>query len=34
VQAYCPECGATYTFDTRAEAASEEYLKLDEIRLK
>ena len=34
VQAYCPECGATYTFDTRAEAASEEYLKLDEIKLK
>ena len=34
VQAYCPECGATYTFDTRAEAASEEYLKLDEIKLR
>lgn len=33
VQVYCEDCGATYTFDTRAEAASEEYLSLDEIKL-
>lgn len=34
LQAYCEECGASFTFDTRAESASEEYLKLDELLLK
>lgn len=33
VQVYCERCGATYTFDTRAEAATEDYLTLDEIKL-
>ena len=33
IQVYCESCGSTYTFDTRAEAASEDYLTLDEIRL-
>ena len=33
IQVYCPKCGATHTFDTRAEAASEEYLSLDSIKL-
>ena len=33
IQVYCNKCGATYTFDTRAESASEEYLSLDHIKL-
>lgn len=33
IQVFCERCGATYTFDTRAEAASEEYLSLDSITL-
>ena len=33
IQVYCTKCGATYTFDTRAEAASEDYLALDSIKL-
>lgn len=33
VQIYCPACGAAHTFDTRAEAASEEYLTLDSLTL-
>lgn len=33
IQVYCTTCGATYTFDTRAEAASEEYLSIDSIKL-
>ena len=33
IQVYCEECGATFTFDTRAEAAAEDYLNLDSIKL-
>ncbi|MBR5817703.1 MAG: hypothetical protein IKY62_03545 [Clostridia bacterium] len=33
IQVYCTKCGASYTFDTRAEAAAEDYLKLDGIKL-
>lgn len=33
IQVFCAKCGATYTFDTRAEAASEDYLSLDSIKL-
>lgn len=33
IQVYCEDCGATFTFDTRAEASSEEYLSLDSILL-
>ena len=34
LQVYCPDCEASHIFDTRAEAASEEYLKLDSLLLK
>ena len=34
IQVFCPECGASHIFDTRAEAASEEYLNIDSITLK
>ena len=33
IQVYCEDCGATFTFDTRAEASAEEYLSLDTITL-
>ncbi len=33
IQVYCEDCGATFTFDTRAEASAEEYLSLDSISL-
>ena len=33
IQVYCPTCGATHTFDTRAEAAAEAYLDTDSITL-
>ncbi len=34
IQVYCPDCGAVYDFDTASVAASEEYLALDEIKLR
>lgn len=34
VQVFCPDCGAVYTFDTRAEHSYEDYLTLDELSLK
>ena len=34
IQVYCTECGATYTFDTRAEAASREYTDIDSLKLR
>lgn len=34
IQAYCPDCGATYTFNTQAASAGEDYLSLDSITLK
>lgn len=33
IQVYCKKCGATYTFNTHAEAACEDYLRLDHIKL-
>jgi uncharacterized protein (DUF983 family) len=33
IQVYCESCGASYTFDTTAEAASVDYINTDEIRL-
>lgn len=34
IQVYCESCGATYTFTSTTPGAVEEYLYLDEIRLK
>ena len=34
VQAYCEHCGATYTFYATSPALAEEYLSLNEIKLK
>ena len=34
VQAFCADCGAVYTFNTRAEHSYEDYLLLDQITLK
>ena len=33
IQVYCPDCGTTYTFNTEAVAASEEYLEIDSLFL-
>ena len=33
VQVFCPDCGATHTFNTEAAAASEEYLNIDSLFL-
>lgn len=34
IQAYCPDCGATYLFHCASGAAAEEYLNVSEILLK
>lgn len=34
VQVYCERCGASYTFNATTPSLSEEYLSIDEIRLK
>ncbi len=34
IQVYCPSCGATHDFNTEAVSASEEYLSIDELKLK
>ena len=34
IQAYCPECGATYLFSCESAAAAEEYIKIPQIDLK
>lgn len=34
IQVFCPDCGASHIFDTRAESATEEYLGLDSLTLK
>ena len=34
IQAFCPDCGATYFFPCESAAAAEEYLNIDEIKLK
>ena len=34
IQVYCPDCGATHTFNTESAAASEEYLGIDSLTLK
>ncbi len=34
IQVFCPECGASHIFDTRAESASAEYLDIDYLELK
>ena len=33
IQVYCPDCGAVYTFDTRAEHACDDYLMMDSVTL-
>ncbi len=33
LQIYCENCGASHTFDTRAESASAEYLEIDKLVL-
>lgn len=34
IQVYCGKCGATHVFDVSSAAAAEEYLSIDELRLK
>ena len=34
IQAYCPDCGATYLFSCESASAAEEYLNVSEITLK
>ena len=34
IEAYCPDCGATFAFNCQSPAATEEYLKLSSIYLK
>ncbi len=34
IQVYCPDCGAVFDFNTSSASLIEEYLALDEIRLK
>lgn len=34
VQAYCSKCGASYTFPVKSASLGEEYIALDELRLK
>ena len=34
IQVYCPDCGATHTFNTVSAAASEEYINVDSLILK
>ena len=34
LEVYCENCGASHIFDTRAEAASEQYLDMDSLKLK
>ena len=33
IEVYCPECEATHIFNVESEAASEEYLSIDELNL-
>lgn len=34
IEVYCPECNATYVFNTESASSSEEYLTIDSIQLK
>ena len=34
IQVYCPDCGATHTFLTASREATEEFLSIDELKLK
>ena len=34
IQVFCPDCGAVYTFKLHSEHAHEDYLALDEIKLR
>ena len=33
IEAFCPDCGASYLFSCESAAAAEEYLKLDSVKL-
>ena len=34
IQVFCPECGASHIFDTRAESATADYVNIDSLNLK